>query len=500
MEKEVVLFAKGIDKAFPGVHALKDVDLEVKRGEVCAVLGENGAGKSTLIKILGGILNADKGEIFVENRQVKITNTNSAEKSGISVIHQELCLAPNMTVMENIFLGREKTRGGITRDKLMEAESGDVLKMVGLDIDPATAVSRLSTAQRQMVEIAKVIYKNTKIIIMDEPTSSLTKTEVENLFDIIKTLKKNNVSIVFISHKLDEIFEIADRITVLRDGENVGTREVGSTDNDELVHMMIGRKIDQMYNLPEMVPGKLILKVTNLDTKNFLQDISFELYENEILGLSGLVGSGRTELVRAIFGIDPLKSGTIEMDNKKMNILSPQDAIRAGISLVPEDRKLQGLILMQSVKYNITFAVLSRFLHGIRTNKAVEDKIAGNYIEQLSIKTPSAESRVAGLSGGNQQKVVISKWLATEPKVLILDEPTRGIDIKTKIEIYRLMVELANTGMGIIMISSELPEIVNMSTRVLVMNNGRLTASLKREEISQMNIMQYATGIKGKAT
>jgi len=311
MEKNIVLYAKEIDKAFPGVHALKKVNLEVERGEVHAVLGENGAGKSTLIKILGGIQDADSGEIWIEGRLVKIKDTADAERFGISVIHQELNLATNMTIAENIFLGREISHRGLTSDKKMVEQSVGILDEVGLMIDPRTPVSRLSTAQMQMVEIAKVVSKNTKIIIMDEPTSSLSKNEVQNLFDIITKLKSEQVSIIFISHKLDELFTIADRVTVLRDGEYVGTRVIKETDSEELVNMMIGRKLDQMYTLSSIEPGRLLLSVQSLSTRGFLEDISFELYQNEILGLAGLVGAGRTELARAIFGIDPIQSGSI---------------------------------------------------------------------------------------------------------------------------------------------------------------------------------------------
>lgn len=493
---EVILSMKNIHKRFPGIYALKDARLELHQGEVHALLGENGAGKSTLMKILGGIYKADDGDIYIKGKKVDITGVHSSHAHGISMIHQELCLAPNMTVAENIFLGREDTIKGLrfVNFKEMNKRARDLMDSLGLSIEPDEIVGSLSVAQQQMIEIVKALSVGANILVMDEPTASLSKKEVEMLFKTIEELKKKGISIVYISHRMEELFRITDRITVMRDGQYIGTKLTRETSRDELITMMVGRELKDLYVKSEHKIGEVIFEVKELNKKGILNNINFSLRKGEILGIAGLVGAGRTELARAIFGIDKYDSGTIKIDGKEVQIISPLDAMNNGIGLVPEDRKKQGLVLIRSIGYNITLPVLNRFIKGPRVNKAIEEEIVKNYISKLSIKTPSINQAAKNLSGGNQQKVVIAKWLATNPKVLILDEPTRGVDVGAKAEIYGIMSMLAKQGVGIIMISSELPEVINMSDRVLVMHQGTIAGELKRDELNQERIMHYATG------
>jgi ABC-type sugar transport system ATPase subunit len=496
LNHDIVLKAINISKSFPGVQALKDVSIDIIQGEVYAILGENGAGKSTLIKILGGIYRTDSGEIEINGKQVKINNVQDAERNGIAVIHQELCLALNISVAENVFLGREPVhyRTKFIQFNKMYSEAQKIMEDVGLKVNSKAIVNDLSIAQRQMVAIARVLSRKSNIIIMDEPTSSLTSNEVNSLFKIIKTLKEKGVSIIYITHKLDELYEIADRVTVLRDGEYIGTKNVAETKNEELIHMMIGREPKQLYKFAKRKHGEKILQVQKLSTGTFLKDISFDLSQYEILGFAGLVGAGRTETVRAIFGIDPISSGKIFLEGKQVKIKKPKDAIDLGVVLVPENRKEHGLFLGNEVGYNITISILKELISYLKVYKEKENNIIDKYIKKLNIKTPTHKKKVIELSGGNQQKVVIAKWLCARPKILILDEPTRGIDIGAKVEIYELIEQLSKEGVGIIIISSELQEIINISTRVVVMHEGKVAGILEGEDITQNRIMQYATG------
>lgn len=497
MFDEYVLYMKDIDKSFPGVHALKNVSLALMPGEVHALMGENGAGKSTLTKILGGIYKADSGEIYINGNKVNINSVKDAIALEISIIHQELCLVKDITVAENIFLGAEYTKGPLkfVDYKTMYKKAQVILDGLNAGIKADEIVRKLSIAQQQTVEIAKAVYKKSKIIVMDEPTSSLTEREISSLFKVIDKLKKEGTAIIYISHRMEETFNICDTVTVLRDGGYVGTKSVKETSNDELIKMMVGRDLNDMYKMDKIVGGENILEVKNLNNK-YLKDVSFNLKKGEILGFSGLVGAGRTEVARAIFGIDKINSGEIYLDGQKITIKNPQDAINHGLSFVTEDRKGNGLILNESISNNITLTVLNKFIKFIKVDKKKEKKIVDDYIKKLAIKTPGPQQLCRNLSGGNQQKVVISKWLAREPRILILDEPTRGIDVGAKTEIYKLIKELAQSGITVIMISSELTEIINISSRVVVMYEGRITKILdaSKEELTQEKLMIYATG------
>lgn len=492
----IILKMENIHKQFPGVYALNAVNFELNYGEVHALLGENGAGKSTLIKIIAGIYRPDEGTIFVKGEKCNIYNVNTSQALGISVIHQELCLVPNMTVSENIFLGRELLHGKANFVDFNEQniKAQEILDSMELNIKATDKIVTLSVAQQQMVEIAKALSVDSEIIVMDEPTSSLSDKEVDMLFKTVETLRSRNISIVYISHRLDELFKITDRITVIRDGKYIGTRITSKVKKNDLIAMMVGRELKELYIRTYHKLGEKIFEVKNLKSKNVLNDISFSLNKGEILGVSGLVGAGRTELARAIFGIDKFDSGKILIEGKEVIINSPEEAMKKGIVLVPESRKEQGLILKRSVGYNITLCVLKDFIKTIRNDTKKEESIIDNYIKKLSIKTPSAQQLVVNLSGGNQQKIVIAKWLATKPKVLILDEPTRGVDVLAKSEIYSIMSMLASQGLSIIMISSDLPEVINMSDRVVVICRGEVTGIINREELTQESIMKFATG------
>lgn len=497
MSQEYVLNMSNIDKTFPGVHALKNVNFQVKAGEVHVLMGENGAGKSTLMKILGGIYAAEAGDIFISGEKVKIDTVQDSRNLGVSIIHQELVLAKNMTIAENMYLGREPRKGPlkfVDFDK-MNKDAQAILNSLNLDLKAKTIVSRLSIAQQQMVEIAGALSTSAKILVMDEPTASLSEKEVLSLFDSINDLKKKGVGIIYISHRLPETFTIGDRVTVMRDGEYIGTKIVKETTSEELIRMMVGREVTDVYGVEKVVGKGTLLEVKNLSNR-YVKNINFTLKKGEILGFSGLVGAGRTELVKAIFGIDPIDTGEVYLNEKKLSIKCPNDAIKNGISLVPEDRKGAGLVLIQSIGMNITLAVLDKFINFIKVNKKQETEIIETYRNKLSIKSTGPNQHAITLSGGNQQKVVVSKWLATEPKILILDEPTRGIDVGAKAEIYHLMNDLAKEGISIIMVSSELPEILNMSSRVAVMHEGKIAKILDstEEELTQEKLMFYATG------
>ncbi len=492
--------AEGISKAFPGVQALDRVDFEAYAGEVMALVGENGAGKSTLVKILSGVYKRDSGRIYFEGKRVEIQDPYHAQLMGISTIHQELMVTPNQTVAQNIFLGREIRRRGIlgalgfVDKREMERRAKELLERVGADIPPDELVKNLSVAQRQLVEIAKALSFKAKVIIMDEPTSALGPEEVEKLFEVIKQLKEQGIAIVFISHRLEEVFRIADRITILRDGKLVGYMSREEATPDKVIYLMVNRPIGDMFRKEEVVRGEPILEVKNLSS-DVVKNVSFTLYKGEILGIAGLVGSGRTELVRLIFGADPKKSGEILIEGKRVEINSPEDAVKLGIGLVPEDRQNQGLILKMSVRENIGITIIKKILKFLNfVDKIKLTRISEDFVRRLNIKTPSVFEKVLYLSGGNQQKVVLSKWLASEPKILILDEPTRGIDVGAKAEIHAIMSQLAKSGISIIMISSEMPEVLAMSDRILVMSEGKIVAEVPRREATQEKIMAYASG------
>ncbi len=491
----VILKMNDIHKQFPGVYALKNAQLELEYGEVHALLGENGAGKSTLIKVLGGIYQPDQGEIFFKDEKIDINSVHDAQARGISIIHQEICLVPYMTVAENFFLGREIDRRvfGSVDDHTMNAEAQEILDQLELDICATDKVESLSIAKQQMVEIAKALLKESSIIVMDEPTASLSGKEVDKLFDTIKKLKKKGIGIIYISHRMEELFQICDKVTVMRDGEYIGTRATSDATMDELIMMMVGRELKDLYVRGDHEIGEPILEVHNLSNDK-LNHVSFKLHKGELLGIAGLVGAGRSELAKALFGIDEVATGKIILEGKEVAIKSPLEAMKNGIALVPENRKEEGLVLIQEVGFNISLPVIDRFDKGYTLDKDHENVLINQYIKSLNIKTPSVKQIVGNLSGGNQQKIVIAKWLAANPKVLILDEPTRGVDVGAKGEIYSIMTDMVKEGVSIIMISSELPEVINMSDRVLVMHNGEITGELQRDELEQEKIMKLATG------
>ncbi len=492
MENNVLLKMKDIHKTFPGVYALQDINLEVRAGEVHALLGENGAGKSTLIKVLGGIYQADQGEIFIDGKKVEIQDVRDAQEQGIAIIHQELVLVPYMTVAENIYLGREPKKGLFVDQRKMEEDAQELLDAYQIEIEASKLVANLTIAQQQMVEIVKAISFDSKILVMDEPTSSISDKEVDFLFETMRTLVKKGVGIIYISHKMSELDQICDRVTVLRDGKFVGTEVVKETTKDRLISMMVGRELQKYYTRDFQTPGEVVLKCEHISDGEMVSDVSFEVHRGEIVGFSGLVGSGRSEVMKCVFGLNEKSTGKIYIEGKKTEIKSPIDALKKGIALVPENRKKEGIYKVQSVKYNSTIEVLDEFIKGIVVNNIKEEAITQKYIDMMSTKTPSQEQMIGNLSGGNQQKVMIGRWLATMPKILILDEPTRGVDVGAKSEIYARMNELVKKGMSIIMVSSELPEIINMSDRVYVMNSGKIAGCLQRDGISQEHIMQLA--------
>jgi ABC-type sugar transport system ATPase subunit len=484
-----VLVMRNIDKSFPGVQALSMVNLSIEAGEVHALIGENGAGKSTLMKILSGVYQKDAGEILIAGKPVVIDTPEKATNLGISIIYQELNLMPNLSVAENIFVGREKRKGPFLDKTLTLREAEKYTAEVGLRVNVETLVRDLSLAQRQMVEVAKALSVNAKVIIMDEPTSSLTEPEVVILMEIIRKLRSQGTSVVFISHRLSEIFEISDRVTVLRDGEVIDTVAVKDCTEDSLIHMMVGRSLTDLFPKETVPIGDVVLEAEHICSGSMVQDVSFTLRKGEILGFAGLVGAGRSELMAAIFGFRRLEAGKVRVDGKEIPPNSPVESIRRGIGFVPEDRKLQGLVLNMVVRENATLANLERVSRGGLIKNHEERNIADYYVEKLAIKTPGIEQKVQNLSGGNQQKVVISKWLATNPKVLIMDELTRGIDVGAKKEIYSLITALAADGVGIILISSELPEVLGMSDRIIVMHEGVIKGELSRAEATQKLIM-----------
>jgi ABC-type sugar transport system ATPase subunit len=490
-----VLEMKEIDKSFAGTHALKGINFELELGEVHALLGENGAGKSTLIRVLGGIHQPDSGVIIIDGIKTKIENVHSAQRLGIGIIHQEIVLVPHLSVAENIFLGREPiTKMRLIDKKTIYKKAAEMVENLEIDLNVKLPVGELTIAQQQMVEIAKAISFNVKILVMDEPTSSLSHEEVVKLFETIERLKRNNVSIIYISHRMEELFKISDRITVIRDGSYVGTQKTSETNPDELVSMMVGRTMKSYYTRTYCEPGEIVLSVAGLTKKGVFDDVSFSVRKGEILGFSGLVGSGRSEIMTALFGGDNYDSGTVTLNGKKVHFKTTQQSIENGMAMVPEDRKKQGLMLTNTVGFNLTLAGLNDLLRWRFISGKLRKKMIQKYIGDLSIKASSPEVSVAELSGGNQQKVVLGRWLATRPQILFLDEPTRGIDVGSKQEIYSIINKLVKEDMAIILVSSELPEIINMCDSVCVVRNGRIVKQLTREELTQKNIMKYATG------
>lgn len=488
-----LLEMKGINKSFPGVKALQNIDFQLKAGEIHALLGENGAGKSTLIKVLGGIYQAESGDIYINGTKVDIAGVTDARKAGISIVHQELVLVPHMTVAENIFLGRELGTSFHVEHEKMREEAQKLLDKYEMNIDAGMLVCKLTIAQQQMVEIVKAVSVNAKIVVMDEPTSSISDKEVGFLFETMRMLASSGVGIIYISHKMSELEEICDRVTVMRDGQSVGTKVVKETNKDELVAMMVGRELQNYYIRDFATSEEVVFKCENISDGKMAKDVSFEVRKGEIVGFAGLVGAGRSEAMKAILGLSPRKKGTIYVEGKQVSIKNPVDALRIGLALVPENRKEEGLYKVLSVRYNSTIEVLDEFIKHLHVDTEKEVEITQKFIDMMSTKTPSQEQVIGNLSGGNQQKVMIGRWLATNPKILILDEPTRGVDVGAKAEIYAIMNELAKTGVAIIMISSELPEILNMSDRVYVMNQGVITGCLDHKEANQEMIMQLAT-------
>ena len=487
---------RNISKRFPGVCALRNVNMKLYPGEILAVIGENGAGKSTLMKILAGVQRSDVGEVFLDGQPVTIDSVRAATSLGIALIHQELNLADNLDVGANIFLGREPRRFGLINHSEIYRQSLKVLGHVGLAVSPRTIVSTLAIGYQQMVEIAKALSANARILIMDEPTSSLTRHEVEHLFTVIKGLQQLGVSIVYISHRLGEVEQLADRVVVLRDGENVGHLGSNQINHDAMVNLMVGRNVTQFYARRSHQVGAPMLQVKNLICPaNPKHKISFTVHRGEMVGLAGLVGAGRTELLRVLFGIVPAPDNTVCIGDQPVRLHSPLDAIAAGLALVPEDRKRQGAIIEMTVRHNISLAELHhRKLVGGLVNRAAEQTTTTEMISKLDIRTPSQKQVVQYLSGGNQQKVVLAKWLSLHPHVLLMDEPTRGIDVAAKQEIYRLMEELVEQGVAILFVSSEMEEILGMSDRALVMHEGRITGELAHDELTEEAVMHLATG------
>ena len=488
---ETLVKMTNIVKTFPGVKALDDAQIELYKGEVLGLLGENGAGKSTLMNVLGGVYKPDSGTIYIEGKEVKIDSVVTAQEHGVAFIHQEIALVPYLSVAENIFLGRERMTANMVDKKKMYEEAKQWLEMVGLDVNPAIMLCKLSIGKQQMVEIAKACSLNMKLLIMDEPTSSLSESEVEALFDMINKLKARGIGVIYISHKLDEIFTITDRVCVMRDGGYVGTIITKESERSDLVSMMVGRTLDNYYTRTFNTPGEVMLEVKNINSGIRVKDCSFNVRKGEIVGFYGLVGAGRSELVKAAMGLYPRDSGTVYVKGEDVTKLTTMKIQERGVALVPENRKLEGLILKNTISFNMSIAVLRKFMNHFTVNRTKEREIVDGGINSLAVKTPSRDQRVGNLSGGNQQKVVLAKWLAADPEVLILDEPTRGVDVGAKAEIYKIMNDLAAKGMAIVMISSEMPEIVNMCDRIYVMSDGRISGELDKSEFDQQTILHY---------
>lgn len=486
---------RGIDKSFGGNAVLKSAGFLLDDGEIHALMGENGAGKSTLMKILTGVYTKDAGTVIVDGQEVCYNNPQEAEKAGIVFIHQELNVLFDLTVEENMFLGKEiKNAFGICDKKAMRKKVKEILDLLGVKIDPSQTMDQLSIGQQQMIEIAKALMVEAKVLIMDEPTAALTQSETEVLFKVVRSLKEKGVSIVYISHRMEEIFELCDRITVLRDGEYVGTENIADIDLDHVVQMMIGRTIGERFPKRESHVGEEVLRVEGLSSSKLFHDIHFDVKAGEVLGVSGLMGAGRTEIMQAIFGNIPLDSGKIFVEGKEVKIKNPRQAIAAGIGFITEDRKVEGLLLEKSIAENIEITNLGKVANGFVLNKEKQSAIVKRGIEEFKIRCFGPDHECGNLSGGNQQKVVLAKWVYTDPKILILDEPTRGVDIGAKKEIYTIINEMAAKGVAVIMVSSELPEVLGMSDRIAVVHEGKITGILDAAEADQAKVMTLATG------
>ena len=493
MNNQVFFEMRGISKSFPGVKALNNVGFSVAEGEVRALVGENGAGKSTLMKILNGNYKKDSGAILIDGKEVEITDPQVADAHGITIIFQELNLVDELSIAENIFAGRLSKKGKLVNWKELNEKAKVLLDRISFDVDPRKLVGSLTVAEKQMVEIAKALSRNSRIILMDEPSATLTKKELDALFQIIRDLKKSGIAVIYISHRMEEIFEICETVTVMRDGQIIGTRDIDKVSSDELVEMMVGREVSSAYPKCAAQIGEEILRVENLCRKDRKQNVNFNLHRGEVLGIAGLVGAGRTEIMRAIFGIDYISSLDVYVAGKKVKITDPASAKKHGIAFLTEDRKVEGLTLDFSVKSNVVAANLDSIATGgVFTNKKLENQIADKYIDLTRIKTPHRNQKVGNLSGGHQQKVVVSKWLNTDPEILIMDEPTRGIDVGAKREIYEIINDLVSQGKAVILISSELPEVLGMSDRVLVMKDDAIVAELTGEQINAVEVMRYA--------
>jgi ribose transport system ATP-binding protein len=490
---DVILQIRGISKEFPGVKALDTVDMDVRKGDVHALVGENGAGKSTLIKILAGVYTKDSGEIIFENKPVEFHGATDSLRLGIKVVFQELALIPHMTVAENVFLESFPLKKNKSIDwERMYERTTDLLLSIGLPINPKNKVNKLTVSQKQMVEIARALSHEAKVVVMDEPTSALSPNEIRFLFNVIEKLKKLGIGIIYVTHKLEEVFEISDRVTVLRDGKRISTKGIGETNPDEVVKDMVGRSIKTLFPRTHSGKGSVVLRVEDLSTEKKLKDVSFKVHAGEVVGIFGLLGAGRTELAKAIFGLDPITRGRIFIDDKPVKSSSTSHSTRMGLGFLTEDRKEEGLVLQMSVAQNITLPSLRDFSSFGFIRRKLESDRSNEFVEKFSIKTPSLRQKVMFLSGGNQQKVLLARWLMKKLKVIILDEPTRGIDVGAKAEIHRLIDELAKAGLAVVVMTSEMPELLGVSDHIIVMNSGKITAEFEKAEATQEKILEAA--------
>ena len=496
---ETIVSMEHISKSFPGVKALDDVRFDLRSGEVMALLGENGAGKSTLMKILSGVYTRDGGSMEIFGKEYGDLNPKLAQEVGVAIIHQELNMCKHLSVAENMYLGREKTRGVMLSDSEMEAEARAILDELNIGLEPQQIVGDLPVSKQQMVEIAKAFSTNARILIMDEPTSALTAREIEDLFRIIKDLKAKGCGIVYISHRLEELQHIVDRVTIMRDGQYITSMNFQDVTMDEMIAHMVGREIKEKFPRVSCEKGKKVLEVKHLNAGPMVRDVSFDLYEGEIVGFAGLMGAGRTETTRAIFGVDPKTGGEIILDGREVKIYKPEDAIKAGIVLAPEDRKKDGLCTKLSIRHNIALPNLDLICSKLGVvSSAKEQEMCSRVVKDLKVKTPNVEVSAGNLSGGNQQKIVVGKWLARDSRVVIFDEPTRGIDVAAKVEIYNLMNDLKKQGIAVMFVSSEMPEVMGIADRIIVMCDGRITGELSAQEATQNQILTYATQFEKK--
>lgn len=496
---EIIVSMKNICKTFPGVKALDHVNFELRSGEVMALLGENGAGKSTLMKVLSGVYTRDEGSLEIFGKEYGDLTPKQAQEAGVAIIHQELNMCSHLSVAENMFLGREISKGLSLNNVKMEAEAKKILDDLKIDIDPKQTVGDLPVSKQQMVEIAKALSINAKILIMDEPTSSLTAREIEDLFRIIKKLKSEGRGIVYISHRLEELQHIVDRVTIMRDGQYITSMKFGDVTMEQIINFMVGREIKEKFPRVECKKGKKVFEVKNLNAGKMVRDINFSVYEGEIVGFAGLMGAGRTETTRAIFGVDPKESGQIYVDDREVEIKCPMDAIRNGVVLAPEDRKKDGLCTKLSIRHNLALPNLDMICNKLGViNSLKETQLCDKAVEELRIKTPGIDVDSGNLSGGNQQKVVVGKWLARDSRVVIFDEPTRGIDVGAKVEIYNLMNELKQQGIAVMFVSSEMPEVMGIADRIIVMCDGRITGEVMAKDTTQNEILTLATTFEDK--